>query len=371
MDGAVDEPRSHYNLALKEFVRQGNWDSAILLLDSMRSRGVNLTPDVDTYSSMLCTEVLHDGCDLSRVLEVLERAGEHVSNGLLENVFEDAVRKVAEAGHAEQAAILLAEHAGRLGAQPNVPLYECALVSCAKKGLSGRVYNLLAIMNDTGLIPTQRMYTIAIKCCGAKVWRALKYLDEMISNEVQPNTITYACAISVCKNAKRWREAKKLIHEMRECSIFPNEVAFANAIHACSRAGEWTEALALLDLMRKEGPSPNVVCYTAALGACAKANQWQSVLDLIDEMRNVDVPPNEITYGLAIRACADAGEWHEVIALYSAMASSCDISEVSDEILVHALTAFSASGDRRSVMELSQELKVRPETRAIAAALSH
>ena len=94
--------------------------------------------------------------------------------------------------------------------------------------------------------------------------------------------ITYSCVINVCKNAKRWREAKKLIAEMRECAIAPNEVCFANAIHACARAGEWTEALALLDVMRADPnvPDPNVVCYTAAIGACGKALEWQSILDV-------------------------------------------------------------------------------------------
>ena len=164
---------------------------------------------------------------------------------------------------------------------------------------------MLDLMESRAVTPSQRMYTIAINSCGAKVWRALQYLDAMIGNEVRPNAvskvppnrnlllvndsrfslaqqITYSCVINVCKNAKRWREAKKLIAEMRECAIAPNEVCFANAIHACARAGEWTEALALLDVMRADPnvPDPNVVCYTAAIGACGKALEWQSILDV-------------------------------------------------------------------------------------------
>ena len=164
---------------------------------------------------------------------------------LLRDTFEEEVRLLAEAGHSEQAvALLLGQTTTSLTDGDNnnnssskiVPsreVCECVVVSCAGRRLSGRVRQVFVAMGRWGVGPSQRMYTIAINSCGAKVWRALRYLDEMIAKEVQPNAVTYACAIGVCKRARRWREAKKLLHEMRECSIAPNEVAL---VRGCDHA---------------------------------------------------------------------------------------------------------------------------------------
>ena len=76
-----------------------------------------------------------------------------------------------------------------------------------------------------GLVPTQRMYTVAIsQGCGAKVARARRLIDQMIELGVQPNTANYSAAINVYARANRHVDAKRLLFEMRECGVATNEV---------------------------------------------------------------------------------------------------------------------------------------------------
>lgn len=114
----------------------------------MERRGKPLTPTISTFKAVLKGEMGRADrfCDLERIVALLER----VPSGLQQKGWEEAIRILAEAGHAEQACDLV-ERAPAFGASANsVALYECVAVSCAKRKLSGRLRKLFGRCSQNG-----------------------------------------------------------------------------------------------------------------------------------------------------------------------------------------------------------------------------
>ena len=266
------------------------------------------------------------------------------------------------------------------GFKPSAELCEAVMSACAARGLPRLVRRALSELNESldeseRKEVSPRLYTIAIKSCGAKSNRlqeGQKLLDQMIDYGVKPNVVTYSTLLTVCKQGAYWEEALNLIDEMHEvgygpllsptslavahlpnpdpqpCAhpdphivyspttlaptktqvgIVPNAVTYANAIHTCGRANKWEQAVALLRSMDRPSPKdtvdgyrqpiqPNVVCYTAAISAVGRAGQWEMVLTLLREMKSKGIAPNALSLSLGIRACSRAGQWERVVELF-------------------------------------------------------
>jgi pentatricopeptide repeat protein len=367
---------SDHNCLASEEHRSG-WLSAINLVEIMGTKH-HLKPNLETFS--LFTHAALDQRNWENLVDTIalalrqdgdeegERARHHqeaasesvgftrdddrtAEGALAPLVVSDAIRRGAETKRAQEALRLLREFThlllpsclkeekegkggGKgLGKQPSSSrglslsewhaLLECVMVSCVKRRYIGDARKVMDLAlrhaSDPQTAPLLRVFTLAIKSCGAKVWRAKKYLDLMLDLGLAPNATVFAAALTVCAKAKRWKEAKQLLQDMIEAGVTPNEVAYASVMQACKQAGQWEEALELLRTMRvgpdaaaddDDGtastiPMPNLVCYTTVLAACRRAKQPEHVLNLLADMAADGVLLDEHAYSIAITCLAD------------------------------------------------------------------
>ena len=144
-------------------------------------------------------------------------------------------------------------------------------------------------------------------------------LEQMRSEGIEPNVITYSAAISACEKGKKWEKALSLLEQMRDARIKPDVISYSAAISACEKGGQWERALSLLEQMRGEGIEPDVISYSAAISACEKGSQWEKALSLLEQMRDEGIKPNVISYNAAISACEKGGQWKKALLLFKQM----------------------------------------------------
>ena len=116
--------------------------------------------------------------------------------------------------------------------------------------------------------------------------RALKILEDMKADGIEPDGFCYSSAISCCGAEGRWKEALLLIDTMKKGGprTRPNRIAYTAAISACGRAGQADYALKLFKLMKDEGLSADRVAYNALFSALRVAGDADKTFQLWGEI---------------------------------------------------------------------------------------
>jgi len=73
---------------------------------------------------------------------------------------------------------------------------------------------------------------------------------------IAPDIVTYGALISALEKAGKWRAALDLYDEMLDDEIKPNSFIFTSVLNACERGRQWdraTEIFQALNVMMKEG----------------------------------------------------------------------------------------------------------------------
>ncbi|KAI3839676.1 hypothetical protein MKX03_011296 [Papaver bracteatum] len=104
-----------------------------------------------------------------------------------------------------------------------------------------------------------------------------------IYKEVQPkastgalklDVITYSTIIKVFADAKRWQIALKTKEDMLLAGVTPNEVTWSYLITSCAKVGLVEQAIQIFDEMIVTGCGPNTQCCNTLLYAYVEARQY-------------------------------------------------------------------------------------------------
>ncbi|KAL7450846.1 hypothetical protein ACHAWC_002704 [Mediolabrus comicus] len=232
-----------------------------------------------------------------------------------------------------------------------------ALHACQQLGLAEEALSYLELMKQLGDDDTpitrgrQRLgakqplrgpdgvaYRLAISACaraGGHRWQdGIRLLNEMRgskSKDCAPDVVAYTAAIAGCSEAGEYTHAMKLIQTMRQEGIQPNVVTFSAVINACASASAnlarkreeedrsigmeevrlpMTRALKLLEAMKSPTSTtkPNIVTYNAAIRACAEGLNLAGAFNLLRQLKDDELEPTIVTYGSLMTACERVGD---------------------------------------------------------------
>lgn len=233
-----------------------------------------------------------------------------------------------------------------------------ALHACQQLGLAEEALSYLELMkqlddDDTPITrgrqrlgakqplrgPDGVAYRLAISACarapGGHRWqdgiRLLNEMRESKSKDCAPDVVAYTAAIAGCSEAGEYTHAMKLIQTMRQEGIQPNVVTFSAVINACATASAnlarkreeedrsigmeevrlpMTRALKLLEAMKSPTSitKPNIVTYNAAIRACAEGLNLAGAFNLLRQLKDDELEPTIVTYGSLMTACERVGD---------------------------------------------------------------
>ena len=147
----------------------------------------------------------------------------------------------------------------RYGVQGDAAVYNAALSGVAKAGKKYQALQLLREMiEENGILPNVKTYTIAINACGGDWKTALSLFDEMKRRGIEPDCLSYSAAISSCEKDGQTGAALELYAEMKRNGIDPNEFVFCSLIRACCETKIYPRALQLLREATEKSLYPNL-----------------------------------------------------------------------------------------------------------------
>ena len=156
-----------------------------------------------------------------------------------------------------------------------------------------------------GVQLTEASYTTLIQALGehGNVDDAVKSLDVMVEEGLQPNVITYAAAMAACRD--RPETVLSLLSRMRNEKIEPNTVVLTTAINSLARAGgRYSDhAAGILQHMEKYGPEPNIYTYNTITRAYAEAGRLDDAVGVLRDIKNRNLAPDRYTFTTLLIAC--------------------------------------------------------------------
>ncbi|WOG89040.1 hypothetical protein DCAR_0208276 [Daucus carota subsp. sativus] len=170
--------------------------------------------------------------------------------------------------------------------------------------MASRVFNLM---------PHKTVYswTAMINGFGAHGMysEAINLFDEMISQNQQPNSVTFVSILSACSHSGKVEEGWKYFNIMcREHGIVAKEEHFACMVDLLGRAGRICEALSLIDKMPMV---PGASTWGALLSACKIHKLVELAEYVAKKLLPVETDKSSV-YVLLFNIYADAGMWDKV-----------------------------------------------------------
>ena len=237
--------------------------------------------------------------------------------------------------------------------KPNIVTYNAAIRACAEGLNLDGAFDLLRQLKEDGLEPTIVTYGSLMTACervgdveaASKVFRMVKEEDsrksiryDKCSNEqeqLQANEIIYGAAISCCRKAHEPERALLLLRKMMSEKLQPNTVTFNTVIAALSEgrlsdslatsnnALLWEKALAVYRVMKSKnapkGVSPNRKTYNILIRCLANNLQPGIAESLLIDMRNAGFVPDVDLYTMTVRSYEQCGNPIKALALMEYM----------------------------------------------------
>ena len=347
-----------YNAAISTMARAMEWKMAVQLLDEMimYSQSTSSAPQsISNWETSVPEEdmkpllhVFHD--DSYKDLDILVPNPDEITFG--------TVLAACERSGEWEELLRIANAAINYGVKLDGMALTSALKACQQLGLAEEALEYLDLMKHLGDDDTfitrrrQRMgakqplrgpdgvaYRLAISACARATdghrWqdgiRLLNEMRESKSEDCAPDVVAYTAAIAGCSEAGEYTHAMKLIQTMRQEGIQPNVVTFSAVINACASASAnlarkreeedrsigiedvrlpMTRALKLLEAMKSQTSTikPNIFTYNAAIRACAEGLNLAGAFDLLRQLKQDELEPTIVTYGSLMTECERVGD---------------------------------------------------------------
>ncbi|KAL3816130.1 hypothetical protein ACHAXA_011627 [Cyclostephanos tholiformis] len=383
-----------YTAAIAGCSEAGEYAHAMSLIKEMIKEGIR--PNVMTFSAVINACAMasaklarrREEDDLSgRDYSNINVDGNNITMGL-ENVRMPMNRALK---------LLTAMKAPRSSVKPNIVTYNAAIRACAEGLNLDGAFDLLRQLKEDGLEPTIITYGSLMTACervgdieaASKVFRIVKEeegrnkkkfsggsdgcnVDDGSEGQehIRANEIIYGAAISCCRKAREPERALLLLRKMMSEKLEPNTVTFNTVIAALSEGRLeskttkddllWEKALAVYRVMKSKhtltNVTPNRKTYNILI-RCLSANLQPGLAEsLLIDMREAGFVPDVDLYTMTVRSYERCGNPMKALSLMEYMREmGYDFYEIKvlDEVFKNGVKEMIKEGIRPNVMTFS------------------
>merc|ERR1719440_1012400 len=128
----------------------------------------------------------------------------------------------------------------------------------------------------------------------------------MISNNVQPSSVTLGVMAEALVSNRRTASAWKLVQEMlsdEKTEAVVNHVTFATIMKGFAATKDVDKVVKLYEEMRSRGVKANTITYNTVLNAFAQAGNMSQVPALLQDMQTATPPvqPDVVSYSTIVK----------------------------------------------------------------------
>ncbi|CAL1397506.1 unnamed protein product [Linum trigynum] len=391
--------RFTYNILIHGVSRVGVMDEAIRLAKQME--GFGYYPNVFTYT------ILVDGfCNAKRVdeafgvLNTMRARNVHPNEATIRSLVHGLFRCLPPA-KAFELMIGFIEKEAKLRNLASDTLLCCL----SENSMAEEAGALLRKLSETGYVPDGSTFNTTMTCLikaldlnetckiletfikrgmklgfnnylslieglyrAGKCLEADRYFDQMVSNRLLANAVSYNMVIDCLCKVNMTDKAGKAFLEMQQKGITPNLATFNTLISGYSKNREVNKARNLLEMLLERGFKPDIFTFTSLIDGLCRAQRLEDAFGCLMEMVDWGVSPNAVTYNIMIRSLGATGDIAGCVKLVKKMkmdGKGLDVSSFNALIRDFCRTGRVRKAQNLLVSMLREELV--PDNRTFAA----
>ncbi|XP_021837020.1 pentatricopeptide repeat-containing protein GUN1, chloroplastic [Spinacia oleracea] len=243
------------------------------------------------------------------------------------------------------------------GLRPNLVSYNAVIDACAKAGVKFEVVNdIYDDMLSNGVDPDRITFNSMLAVCKGGLWKeAMRLVTEMGMRGIDQDVFTYNTLLDVICKVGKMDLAFDIMSEMTAKNVMPNVVTYSTVIDGFAKAGRLEDALAMFEEMKCAGIALDRVCYNASLSIFLKLGRFKDALNVCKEMESCGIRKDVVTYNALLGGFGKQGKYDEVRQVFEQMKNV----RVFPNVLTYStlIDVYSKGGLYREAMEVFREFK--------------
>ncbi|XP_051151549.1 pentatricopeptide repeat-containing protein At5g11310, mitochondrial isoform X2 [Andrographis paniculata] len=214
--------------------------------------------------------------------------------------------------------------------------------------------------NNPNWLPSIRVYNVLLNGWfrSRKLKRADRLWEQMKKEDiVRPTVVTYGTLVEGLCRMGRSDEAMKLVDEMKKEGVEPNAIVYNAIIDALGEAGRFKEALGMLERFSILENGPGISTYNSLVKGFCKAGEPAEACKILRIMMDNRCMPTPTTYSYFFKYFSKAGMAGAGLNLYTKMINS---GYEPDRVVYHQLVKMLCKeGKLDLVTQVIQEMRAR------------
>lgn len=167
-------------------------------------------------------------------------------------------------------------------------------------------------------------YNVAMKSLrfGRQFQLIEELANEMISNKIALDNITYSTIITCAKRCYLFDKAVEWFERMYKTGLMPDEVTYSAILDVYAKLGKVEEVLSLYERGRANGWTPDYITFSVLGKMFGEAGDYDGIRFVFQEMKSLGVQPNLVVYNTLLEAMGKAGKPGLARSLFEEMVDS-------------------------------------------------
>lgn len=146
--------------------------------------------------------------------------------------------------------------------------------------------------------------------------------NEMVSNEIELDNITYSTIITCAKRCNMFDKALEWFERMYKTGLMPDEVTYSAVLDVYAKLGKVEEVLSLYERGVASGWKPDPITFSVLAKMFGEAGDYDGIRFVLQEMKSLGVQPNLVVYNTLLEAMGRAGKPGLARSLFEEMVES-------------------------------------------------
>ncbi|KAL5862539.1 hypothetical protein ACOSQ3_000053 [Xanthoceras sorbifolium] len=208
---------------------------------------------------------------------------------------------------------------------PFQPTRENALLILNSLKFWPKTYFFFNWVKTQNLFPMETIfYNVAMKSLrfGRQFHLIEQLANEMVSNGIELDNITYSTIISCAKRCNLYDKAIEWFERMYKTGLMPDEVTYSVILDVYAKSGKVEQVLSLYERGVASGWKPDAVAFSVLGKMFGEAGDYDGIRYVLQEMKTLGVQPNVVVYNTLLEAMGKAGKPGLARSLFDEMVES-------------------------------------------------
>ncbi|GAY66880.1 hypothetical protein CUMW_252370 [Citrus unshiu] len=208
---------------------------------------------------------------------------------------------------------------------PHQPTRENALLILNSLKFWQKSYFFFNWIKSQNLFPMETIfYNVTMKSLrfGRQFQLIEQLANEMVSNEIELDNITYSTIITCAKRCNLFDEAIEWFERMYKTGLMPDEVTYSAILDVYAKSGKVEEVLSLYERGVASGWKPDPIAFSVLGKMFGESGDYDGIRYVLQEMKSLGVQPNLVVYNTLLEAMGKAGKPGLARSLFDEMVES-------------------------------------------------